>query len=232
MAVTFNGTSQYISVANNTAFNFTPSITIMAWARTTNTNLLTLRQRILSRYLNAATANEQYALDLSMGMPRFLIGTTGTVSAVTGPTAAATGVWNHMCGTYDGTTMRLYVNGVSVATLARSGAITSSTGIFTIGCDASSSTTRAEYFTGSIEEVRIYNRALSAGEVQTVYTCRGTSVIRNGMIVNYNLDELRNGSALAASAVVYDTGPLKINAVNGVAGTIFSDGMLRRRRIV
>jgi hypothetical protein len=230
MALTFNGTSQYVSVANNTAFNFTPNVTIMAWAKTTNTSLLTLRQRIVTRYLNGATANEQYGLDLSMGAPRFLLGSTTAVSTVTSGTTVTNGVWYHICGTYDGTTMRLYVNGVSVGTLARSGVITSSTGIFTIACDATSATARAEYFTGSIEEVRLYSRTLSASEVQTIYACKGTSVIRNSMVVNYNLDELRNGTSVAASATIYDTGPLKINGVNGVAGAIFSDGLLRKRR--
>ena len=81
---------------------------------------------------------------------------------VYGTAALATNTWTHVAGTYDGTTMRFYVNGVEVASLAQTGTINTSSGALTIGGDASN----GQYWSGLIDEVRIYDRALSATEIQ------------------------------------------------------------------
>ena len=64
--------------------------------------------------------------------------------------------------TYDGSSMRLYVNGVLVSTRAQTGSTAVSTGLLQIGGNG----VWGEYFSGAIDEVRIYNRALSAAEIQ------------------------------------------------------------------
>ena len=70
--------------------------------------------------------------------------------------------WTHLAGTYNGSTLTLYLNGVSIGTLATTGAITTSTGGLKIGGNS----LWPEWFQGDIDEVRIYNRALSAAEIQ------------------------------------------------------------------
>src|SRR5262249_25047021 len=82
---------------------------------------------------------------------------------VTGPSALPVNTWTHLAGTYDGTTLRLYVNGTLVASQAASGTITTSTGAVRLGGNA----VWGEYFRGRIDDVRIFNRALSQAEVQT-----------------------------------------------------------------
>jgi hypothetical protein len=67
----------------------------------------------------------------------------------------------HLAATYDGTTQRLYVNGVQVSSRAQTGAILVTGSPLRIGGNSF-----AEYFRGIIDEVRIYNRALSAAEIQ------------------------------------------------------------------
>jgi hypothetical protein len=64
--------------------------------------------------------------------------------------------------TYDGTNMRLYVNGALVRSVLRSGAILSSAGALHIG---GNEVWGGEFYAGLIDEVRIYNRALSAEEI-------------------------------------------------------------------
>ena len=59
--------------------------------------------------------------------------------------------------------LALYVNGAQAATLVVSGSIVTTTGALRIG----GNTIWGEYFNGLIDEVRIYNRALSATEIQT-----------------------------------------------------------------
>ena len=68
-----------------------------------------------------------------------------------------------LAATYDGATVRLYVNGVQVASRAQTGAIATSTNPLQIGGDS----IYGQYFAGRIDEARIYNRALSVTEIQS-----------------------------------------------------------------
>src|SRR6185437_16551675 len=86
-----------------------------------------------------------------------------TARLLDGTAAVPTGAWTHLAATFDGTTERLYVNGTQVSSLAVSGSILTSTSPLKIGGNA----IWGEYFNGMIDEVRVYNRALSAGEITT-----------------------------------------------------------------
>jgi len=72
------------------------------------------------------------------------------------------GSWTHVATTYDGATQRLFVNGVQVASRAQTGTIEVSDGALRIGGDTAFAD---EFFQGAIDEVRVYNRALSAAEI-------------------------------------------------------------------
>ena len=76
--------------------------------------------------------------------------------------ALPAGTWSHLAATYDGSQLRLYVNGTQVAQTAASGSIATSTAPLRIGGNA----VWGEWFSGWIDEVRVYGRALSAAEIQ------------------------------------------------------------------
>ena len=82
---------------------------------------------------------------------------------VVGPAALALNTWTHLAVTFDGSNLTQYVNGALVTTTAFAGAIPASTGVLRIGGNS----VWSEWFSGVIDEVRIYNRALSVGEIQT-----------------------------------------------------------------
>ena len=84
--------------------------------------------------------------------------------AVCQPSPLPTNTWTHLSVTYNGSTLTLYRNGVAVATSTVSGTLSPTTGTLQIGASQF-----GEYFKGLIDEVRIYNRALSATEIQTIY---------------------------------------------------------------
>lgn len=71
--------------------------------------------------------------------------------------------WTHVAVTYDGATLRMFVNGVQVRSSAATGAAVATSGALRIGGNS----VWGEYFRGLIDEVRIYSRALLAGEIQT-----------------------------------------------------------------
>ena len=109
--------------------------------------------------------NDNYYLEAdSTGIKPVAGGTFGGSNGnAIGTGALTVNTWAHLAGTYDGATLRLYVNGVQVSSVAKTGAITASTNALQIGGDS----IYGQYFPGTIDEIRIYNRALSATEIQS-----------------------------------------------------------------
>ena len=90
------------------------------------------------------------------------VGLHGADREVRGTAQVAANTWTHLAATYDGSVLALYVNGAQAATFLTSGPITTNTGALKIGGNA----VWGEWFSGLIDEVRVYNRALTAAEIQ------------------------------------------------------------------
>jgi hypothetical protein len=87
----------------------------------------------------------------------------GSTSYHTDGTAqVATNQWTHLAATYDGSVLRLYVNGTQASSLNRTGSISTTSNPLRIG----GNNIWSEWFNGLIDEVRVYNRALSLAEIQ------------------------------------------------------------------
>ncbi len=89
-------------------------------------------------------------------------GTWASNQNLFGPAALTINTWTHLAATYDGATVRLYVNGTQVASGARSGPLAPSTHPLQIGGDS----IYGQYFAGLIDDVRVYNVALTAAQIQ------------------------------------------------------------------
>ena len=68
--------------------------------------------------------------------------------------------------TYDGATIRMYVNGVQAGTRAQTGSLLASTQPLRFGGNA----VWAEWFHGRLDEIRVYDRALTAAQIQADMT--------------------------------------------------------------
>ena len=73
--------------------------------------------------------------------------------------------WTHLAVTYDGQEMKFYYNGELEATLAASGRIYTNDMSLAIG---GNNVANAEYFVGVMDEVAIFNRALTQSEIRKV----------------------------------------------------------------
>jgi fibronectin type 3 domain-containing protein len=156
-ALSFNGTNAVVSVPDSDSLDLTSGLTVEGWVKpdgSTGFRTLLVKETggniVYGLYANSDTNRPQS--QVSTSNPLKLLDGTGTLPADT---------WSHLAFTYDGTTERLYVNGTQVASMAVSGAINTSTGALKIGGDA----IWGEWFSGLIDEVRVYNRALSAAEI-------------------------------------------------------------------
>src|SRR6266853_1651574 len=109
--------------------------------------------------------NDNYYLEATSdnaGRP----GAGATLGTTYGTAALAANAWTHLATTFDGAALRLYVNAVQVSSLAATGALPTSTNPLQIGGDS----IYGQFFQGMIDEVRIYNRALTQAEIQTDMT--------------------------------------------------------------
>jgi hypothetical protein len=156
-SVAVNGSTGYVNVPN--ASNLSPSsaLSVEAWVYPT---VGTSTQRWVSKF-------NQYTLRLmSTQKAQLELGIGAGFPSVTDSSNLSLNTWHHVVGTYDGATMKLYVDGSQKASAAQTGAVTQSSNALTLSSLSGSS----EFFNGRLDEVAIYNRALSATEVQTHYT--------------------------------------------------------------
>ncbi len=100
---------------------------------------------------------------------RFRLKTGGiTTTLIANAGTIANNQWVHAAAVYDGTTMRLYLNGVQVGSTAKSGALTTNPGVSVWIGDNPTNTGAGsiQAWDGQIDEVRVYDRALSIQEIQ------------------------------------------------------------------
>jgi hypothetical protein len=119
------------------------------------------------------------------------VGLSASTSACTAapPLSVAPGgsdfAWAHLAATYDGSTLRLYVNGTQVGTDIVTGTMAPSTGPLRIGGNS----LWDEWFAGLIDNVRIYNRTLSPTEIATDMKTPVASGAPAGLVASYSFDE-------------------------------------------
>ncbi len=176
-AFSLNGSNQYVSMGNPASLQLTGSITLDAWVNPDDFGEGELRE-IVSKWgqdfnscgLGTNADSFLFALTKTGGVirPRIYIhqSDTGEPALEGGSTPA--GVFSHVATTYDATTgfFALYVNGVEVAstTLSPLSLCTSDADVF-IGAEAAGP---QRFFPGRIDEVEIFDRALSATDIAAI----------------------------------------------------------------
>jgi Ca2+-binding RTX toxin-like protein len=177
-AIQFDGVNDSVNIidgAAGTKLDLTTGMTIEAWV---NPSAAAGWETVVYKERGAAgTGLLSYALYSHDGAPQGG-GTAGpaayirigTVDQAVRRTPAATlplNVWTHLAATYNGVRYQLYVNGVMVTDRAQTGAMLVGNQPLRIGA---SNALISEFFNGLIDEVRIYNRALTVTEINADMT--------------------------------------------------------------
>jgi len=150
--LSFNGSSNYVSIPDSVDISPINAVTIETWVKAPDTQ---------ARGLVDKDRVSSYDLHIN-GKFRFMINNS-VLDSVTAPNNS----WQYVVATYDGSNMKIYINGILESTKTQTGTIGDTTGPLYIG-----RLTDGYYFNGLIDEVRIYNRALSPAEIQQHYNSR------------------------------------------------------------
>jgi len=171
-ALSFDGATNFVQVEDSASLDMTTQISIEAW--------------VYPRALVDSSGYDSHIIskcDLSDGTHRYNIGTHRSgkwfYNACTGVegtglrlsnAVASLNKWTYLAMTYDGSAISLYIDGLLDSSYAQSGPILTTTAPLGIGSKqtgAYGGPVKAAFFNGIIDEVRIYNKALSQQEIQT-----------------------------------------------------------------
>ena len=161
-ALWFDGVNDYIDCGNDVSLNPTNAVTVETWIK------LDAASEGKTSSIPIIRRNDAYLLRrdgvVNGGYFSFFIydGTSWELGVNSG-FSPAFGVWYHIIGTYDGQHVKIYVNGRLKGSSVRNGAMPLNGNNTVIGF------WNTDYFPGLIDEVRVYNQALSAEEIKNLY---------------------------------------------------------------
>ena len=193
----FDGVNDAVSATNSNFPLGNTARTIEAWIKTTQNNgggaILTYGD---------LSANNRFALYQSGGVLNFVAEGNDYNTGV----AINDGVWHHVAATFDGTSLKIYKDGVQVGTTQIKTFNTTGTQL-SIGYRGIA----AEYFNGNIDEVRIWNIALSADDILSRKNCelQGNEA---GLVAYYKFNQ---GIDAATNTAVTTLTDATANANNG-----------------
>ena len=188
-AFAFDGIQSNLRVKNATQLN-SVATTISFWVKV-NALPATGEAFILSH----GGWQERWKISLpAHGKPVFTTNAVGGIKDMdTDSVALPVGLWRHLVMTHDGVTDKIYVNGVLKNSKAATGNLNSTTKSFGIGFNPIDT---ANYFNGALDDIFIFNTALTAAEITTLYTAQSTlPTVVNERVAAYSF----NGSGFDSS---------------------------------
>jgi len=206
----FDGTNDYIKVGTNTSLQVN-NVTIGAFFKTINNSQST---QFITGYGDTGIAG--YWLGMSGGPILFSIGGgSGNYRQLNSTVTPNNDQIYYVIGTYDGTNQKVYINGslqASATTVSGNISYSGLTDGFLLGQIQGFTSTR--YLTGSIYNIHIYNRALTATEISQNYEALKlkftNTIVQQGLVLN--LDAGNAYSYAGAGTTWYDVSG---NSYNG-----------------
>ena len=166
-AFNFDGVDDYVSIVSNPVSSFSNPISVCAWVLNNNPTINgtgDFDQTILKLYGDASNSLRFFDSVTSRKLV-FAYKSGGVNTSIISSSAVfIQNQWTHVCYTYNGTNKILYANGATVSSIA--GPTYYSYGV---GNYIGTMTSTGGNWGGKVDDVRIYNRALSATEVRQLY---------------------------------------------------------------
>ncbi len=186
-ALNLDGVNDYANLGNPAALQLTGNLTVEAWIKAATWKPNSWQGSLINKE-DWTTFSYGYSLRCgNNGQLSFNLGSNpGSWTEIQSSSGAmVTGQWYHVAATYDGTTMKLYLNGNLVASNPKTGSIGNSTTSLYLGnCQLD----LARGFDGKMDEVRIWNVARTQSQIQSNKN-KTVSTTSSGLVGYYMLDE-------------------------------------------
>ncbi|MHC4519596.1 MAG: LamG domain-containing protein, partial [Planctomycetota bacterium] len=170
-ALMFDATDDQVVVPGNPTLDIQDQITMAAWIRP-GPNLTADWRTVMGKSPTSVLGQTTFSYDIrtdNTGILRFSLNIGGW-QYILGPTLVED-TWYHVVGTYDGAELVLYLDGQAIGTAAASGQINVTADPFCVGNIVNAAGgSNNEYWSGIIDEVAMWNRALDEGEVTRIMT--------------------------------------------------------------
>ena len=166
----FNGSNAFVSVPNTALLNPT-QITVAAWVRHMGSATTTPWETIVAKGDSAYRLHllgQACSLNSKNTLGALTFGVNGGCAGadVSSGIRPVSGTWYHVVGTYDGVTIKIYVDGTLQGSAAYAGAIASNMFPLYIGENAQQA---GRYWSGDLDEVKIFSGALTASQISAGY---------------------------------------------------------------
>lgn len=210
-AASFDGIDDEITVDDSmNELNSEDAISIAAWIKPNSTDTV---QRIAGQ-----AGSNGYALRIRNGSAELEVGlSNSTDPEIVSTEPLEAGVWTHVVGTYNGVTLKLYVDGQLDSQLTAAGTLTAATGNFTIGRKYNG----VRPFDGEIDDVAVFDRAMTAVEIAEHYGLVGRWLLdeTSGSVVYDSSGRDWNGSYAGGYTLAYATVSNQLNPSVELDGT-------------
>ncbi|TAL47552.1 LamG domain-containing protein, partial [archaeon] len=153
--------SQFVNVSSSSSLNIANAITIDAWIKG---SVDSTEHPIVSKTDEDTSTGYRLILNSGNGIGFYTLGVSDVYTSTS--TTLASNQWYHVVATYDGSNKKIYINGQLDVSEAGTGSISTNSNSLYIG---QRHNPPILYFNGSIDDVKIWNRSLSATEVQAEY---------------------------------------------------------------
>lgn len=213
----FDGSDDRVEKTSSSGLNITDKkLTVAAWVKISGNQSSTVGT-IVAKQRGATYAYNLNIRSDQPDKPSFSLYDGTNNPEVVASSAISRSVWHYIVGTYDGSTMTIYVDGVSAGTLSSTIDISSSDSIVRVGANAG--TTANLYFNGFIDEPKIYGYARTAAQIKVDYN-NGANVLgasdanknlSNGLVGYWKMDESSWTIDCSTSSVLDSSG----NSNNG-----------------
>ncbi|EKE15915.1 MAG: PKD protein [uncultured bacterium] len=199
-AMTFDGVDDSIQIANNSSLQISDFVTAEAWVKVNEFDPdgdATLD--VIMTKSAGATMNYRFNIQNNtnngsvLNEFQFRAGLNGTAIIAHSAIVPNIGEWYYLTGLYDGSEVKIYVNGVLAGSTPATGSIGTDTSDIRIGYDVNG----VSYFSGQVDELAIYDRALSASEIGAHYNAGIPSYIKSGSQPAHLVSSVYDSSDLA-----------------------------------
>lgn len=158
-----------VQVAPNGLLNPGRGLSIECWVKT---DLAGQDNKWLVNHVFGGGTDSGYRLGILGGKPCFEVPLTAWSHHLQASEALPTGRWVHLAGTFDGQTMKIYMDGVERGTMHRPGPLKPNDLPLSLG---NYEDKHSAHFTGLLDEVKLYDHALGANEVHQHYQQRAAA---------------------------------------------------------